>query len=91
MAWRVGVARGDVTAALESSARPQSENFRRLRARPLTVLRLLGLRAGPLAIGAITVWIVRRPSRRAHKRSRLERLGAPSVRLLAILGSWVRL
>ena len=36
MAWRVGVARGDVTAAIESSARPQSENFRRLRARPLT-------------------------------------------------------
>ena len=66
MAWRVGVARGDVTAAIESSARPQSENFRRLRARPLTVLRLLGLRAGPLAIGAITVWIVRRSSRCAH-------------------------
>ena len=51
-------------------------------ATPSTVLRLLGLRAGPLAIDAITVWIVRRPSRRAHKRSRLERLGAPSVRYL---------
>ena len=37
---------------------------------PLTVvLRLLGLRAGPLAIGAITVWIVRRPSRRAHSQA----------------------
>ena len=36
--------------------------FQRLRAISLTVLRLLGLRAGLLAIGAITVWIVRRPS-----------------------------
>ena len=53
------------------SARPQLENFRRLRAISLTdtVLRLLGLRAGPLAIGAITVWIVRRPSRRAHSQA----------------------
>ena len=44
-----------------------------------------------LLLRSATVWIVRRPSRRAHKRSRLERLGAPSVQLLAILGSWVRL
>ena len=40
-----------------------------MRATPPTVLRLLGLRAGPLAIGAITVWIVRRPSRRAHSQA----------------------
>ena len=27
------------------------------------------LRAGPLAIGAVTVWIVRRPPRRAHSQA----------------------
>ena len=54
---------------LRASSARNPTTFADLRATSPTVLRLLGLRAGPHAIGAITVWIVRRPSRRAHSQA----------------------